>query len=125
MNTRMLSILGLGVASIVTSTACSSTTNGGSSSGEQGGTGGTGANGGTGRRGRTGGQGGAGGGGGSGNWDPNACVTPTRMDLLFAIDNSRSMADKQDILSRSVPDLVQGLVNPPCHDPTGTLPPTQ
>ncbi|HSN97723.1 MAG TPA: hypothetical protein VLS89_05470, partial [Candidatus Nanopelagicales bacterium] len=41
-----------------------------------------------------------------------------KIDLLLAIDNSRSMADKQDILALAVPDLVQGLVNPPCIDPT-------
>jgi hypothetical protein len=37
-----------------------------------------------------------------------------KIDLVLAIDNSRSMADKQNILALAVPDLVQGLVNPPC-----------
>jgi hypothetical protein len=68
-----------------------------------------------------GGNGGAGGGGGG----SNACVNPSRMDLVLAIDNSRSMADKQALLSRAIPDLVEGLVNPPCYDPTGALPPSQ
>ena len=36
------------------------------------------------------------------------------VDLVLAVDNSRSMADKQLILSLAVPDLVKGLVNPPC-----------
>jgi len=40
-----------------------------------------------------------------------------KIDLLLAIDNSRSMADKQQILSAAVPDLVRGLVNPLCIDP--------
>jgi len=39
-----------------------------------------------------------------------------RVDLLLTIDNSRSMADKQQILALAVPDLVRGLVNPPCID---------
>ncbi|EYF06119.1 Hypothetical protein CAP_2309 [Chondromyces apiculatus DSM 436] len=41
-----------------------------------------------------------------------------KIDILLAIDNSISMADKQDILALAVPDLVEGLVNPPCVDPT-------
>ena len=40
-----------------------------------------------------------------------------KIDLLLAIDNSRSMADKQQILALAVPDLVRGLVNPRCVDP--------
>ncbi len=49
-----------------------------------------------------------------------------KIDLLVMIDNSASMADKQRILARAVPDLVQGLVQPKCVDkvsrvPTGTL----
>lgn len=39
-----------------------------------------------------------------------------KIDLLLAIDNSSSMADKQDILSLAVPDLVGRLVNPLCVD---------
>ncbi|MFT3773730.1 MAG: hypothetical protein QM820_50805 [Minicystis sp.] len=41
-----------------------------------------------------------------------------KIDLLLMIDNSRSMADKQQILVAAVPDLVRGLVNPKCVDPT-------
>jgi hypothetical protein len=37
-----------------------------------------------------------------------------KIDLLLAIDNSRSMADKQQVLADAVPDLVEGLVNPRC-----------
>lgn len=43
----------------------------------------------------------------------------TKIDLVLAIDNSRSMADKQQILARAVPDLVEGLVNPRCLDKDG------
>lgn len=39
-----------------------------------------------------------------------------KIDLLLMIDNSRSMADKQQILAAAVPDLVKGLVNPKCVD---------
>ncbi|WCQ96673.1 hypothetical protein NQZ70_09460 [Sorangium sp. Soce836] len=46
-----------------------------------------------------------------------------KIDLLLAIDNSGSMADKQDILSTAIPDLVQGLVNPRCIHKSGTRPP--
>jgi hypothetical protein len=42
-----------------------------------------------------------------------------KIDLLLSIDNSRSMADKQDILALAVPDLVKGLVNPRCLDDGG------
>jgi hypothetical protein len=45
-----------------------------------------------------------------------------KIDLLLTIDNSRSMADKQQILALAVPDLVKGLVNPGCVDPnTGEI----
>lgn len=37
-----------------------------------------------------------------------------KIDLLFVIDNSISMADKQTILSVAVPGLVERLVNPDC-----------
>ncbi len=38
----------------------------------------------------------------------------SKVDLLLGIDNSPSMADKQQILSVVLADLIQGLVNPPC-----------
>jgi hypothetical protein len=43
-----------------------------------------------------------------------------RLDLLFVIDNSGSMGDKQDYLSRAVPDLISRLVSPYCVDPNDT-----
>ena len=42
-----------------------------------------------------------------------------RIDLLLAVDGSRSMADKQQIFAEAVPDLVRALVNPRCVDPAG------
>ncbi len=42
-----------------------------------------------------------------------------KVDLLFMIDNSVSMSDKQDILRLAVPDLVSRLVNPMCVDAMG------
>ncbi len=42
-----------------------------------------------------------------------------KIDLLLAIDNSISMADKQAILAAAVPDLVDRLVQPICVDDTG------
>ncbi len=50
------------------------------------------------------------------------------VDLLFVVDNSPSMADKQDILALALPDLVGRFVNPRCVDArgrdTGTTPDT-
>ena len=46
-----------------------------------------------------------------------------KIDLLFMIDNSISMADKQAILADAVPVLVQRLVDPVCVDADGN--PTQ
>ncbi|NUP12559.1 MAG: hypothetical protein HOW73_41475 [Polyangiaceae bacterium] len=42
-----------------------------------------------------------------------------KLDLLFAIDNSISMRDKQEILAAAVPDLVAWLLTPSCVDSTG------
>jgi hypothetical protein len=42
-----------------------------------------------------------------------------KIDLLFMIDNSISMADKQQILSQAVPVLVQRLIQPTCLDMNG------
>lgn len=43
----------------------------------------------------------------------------SKLDLLFMIDNSASMSDKQAILRLAVPDLVGRLVNPVCVDAAG------
>jgi hypothetical protein len=37
-----------------------------------------------------------------------------KVDLLFVVDNSRSMTDKQELLAEAVPHLIQRLVTPPC-----------
>ncbi len=44
-----------------------------------------------------------------------------KIDILLAIDDSGSMADKQDILAFAVPDLVGALVNPNCVDTEGAV----
>ncbi|HRI68225.1 MAG TPA: hypothetical protein PK156_28540, partial [Polyangium sp.] len=47
-----------------------------------------------------------------------------KIDILLAIDNSRSMADKQQILALAVPDLVKSLINPRCiNQMDGTIAP--
>ena len=43
-----------------------------------------------------------------------------KVDLLFAIDNSASMADKQQILGLAIPKLVGRLINPLCRKDLGT-----
>ncbi len=40
-----------------------------------------------------------------------------KVDLLFMIDNSASMGDKQEILADAVPQLIQGLIRPRCVGP--------
>lgn len=42
-----------------------------------------------------------------------------KVDLLFVIDNSTSMKDKQDILADAVPTLLRGLLEPKCLDKDG------
>ena len=37
-----------------------------------------------------------------------------KVDLLLVVDNSRSMADKQAVLSQSVPSLLGYFTNPRC-----------
>src|SRR3954468_23649260 len=42
-----------------------------------------------------------------------------KVDLLFMIDNSSSMGDKQAILADAVPNLITGLLKPQCVDQNG------
>jgi hypothetical protein len=42
-----------------------------------------------------------------------------KLDILFDIDNSASMGDKQAYLQTAIPDLINRLVNPNCVDTTG------
>ncbi|HEV8247960.1 MAG TPA: hypothetical protein VGP93_19430, partial [Polyangiaceae bacterium] len=96
---------------------------------ESGGTGGTGGTGGSsaagGSKSGTGGAQGGGGSNGSGgasNWPPPLPTTaPTAVDLLFVIDNSISMTDKQELLSQAVPQLVRRLITPDCLDASGAV----
>lgn len=46
-------------------------------------------------------------------------TTVDKIDMLFMIDNSISMADKQDFLKEAVPQLVSRLITPACVDPAG------
>jgi hypothetical protein len=90
------------------------------------GTGGAGGSGGSGTAG-TSGSGAGGSGTGGTNTGPYikkgpAGVKISKVDLLFMIDNSSSMADKQTILSTAIPDLVDRLVEPKCIDPLTGIP---
>lgn len=60
-------------------------------------------------------------GGQGGAFEPNE--TTTKIDLLFVIDNSISMFEKQSVLSAAVPSLVSRLVNPWCVGQSGAIPP--
>ncbi len=67
------------------------------------------------------GTGGTGGGtGGTGGEGARPPAHSDSMDILLALDNSRSMADKQEILGLAVPELIRSLVNPLCIDSNGT-----
>jgi len=65
---------------------------------------------------------GASGAGGVINYPPidiGAQKTSDKLDVLFVVDNSVSMADKQNILNASLPNFVSRLVNPLCVDAQG------
>jgi hypothetical protein len=95
--------------------------NGQSGTGNRGGTTGSGGSSGSAAR----GGGGANGGSGTGGTTSNGAVTRVmpggvdKIDLLFMIDNSISMGDKQRVLSEAVPVLVQRLIDPICVDENG------
>jgi hypothetical protein len=67
----------------------------------------------------------AGGGGasaGAGGQGSGMALAPVdKLDVLFMIDNSISMNDKQEILGVAVPDLVSRLTNPVCVDDAGNV----
>ncbi|HEY4122257.1 MAG TPA: hypothetical protein VGM56_30525, partial [Byssovorax sp.] len=44
-----------------------------------------------------------------------------KIDIVLAIDNSSSMADKQAVMSLALTDLVQSFTNPPCFDASGSI----
>lgn len=81
-----------------------------------GGNGGTGANEGGGTA--AGGSGGTAAGGTGGIPNPGSS---NQVDLLLVVDNSRSMADKQQILAATVPQLLGYLTNPRCVDDSGVV----
>ncbi len=56
-------------------------------------------------------------------FDPEAQARSEQLDLLFVIDNSISMADKQLLLREAVPNLVTRLLDPYCRDERGNLTP--
>ncbi|WP_437669548.1 hypothetical protein [Sorangium sp. So ce131] len=99
----------LGGAGTESSSSSGGGPGGGTSSSSGGGTGGGISSG--------GGSGGEGGGGGGGGGAPS--FTPDKVDLLLVVDNSGSMADKQEVLDRALDDLLGGLINPPCVDAAG------
>lgn len=53
--------------------------------------------------------------------DDGPQATATKVDLLLAVDNSLSMAQKQQLLADAVPGLMFRLVNPPCVTGAGTV----
>lgn len=68
-----------------------------------------------------GGAGGASSGGGPNGTGGGSSVTPLhKLDLLFVIDNSPSMADKQTLLGAAIPGLLDRLINPDCVPASGT-----
>ncbi|MCS6901154.1 MAG: hypothetical protein RMJ98_15605 [Myxococcales bacterium] len=64
------------------------------------------------------GSGGVSGSGGNGG-APEPVVASKKMDLLFVVDNSSSMKDKQIQLANVAPELLTRLVNPRCVDQSG------
>jgi hypothetical protein len=48
--------------------------------------------------------------------DPQPAGPAAKIDLLFTIDNSLSMADKQEILELAIPYLINRLIDPVCID---------
>ncbi len=46
---------------------------------------------------------------------------PSRLDLLLVVDNSISMQPKQEVLAQVLPELIAGLVSPPCVDERGAV----
>jgi len=93
--------------------AAAVTENGGEAGAEDGGGGTAGSTGGNSNGAGAGGKGGAGS-AGTGGLGPQ--VTSSKLDVLFVIDNSVSMADKQDVLENTLPGFVSRITNPLCVD---------
>jgi len=69
----------------------------------------------------TGAEVGVGGGTGGDGGDDRPPAKSERVDLLLVVDNSRSMVDKQEILSLAVPNLLRSFTNPRCLDDEGRV----
>ena len=54
-----------------------------------------------------------------GDGGPGPQAITTKVDLLFMIDNSPSMGDKQNLLALAVPNMIARLVSPNCLDASG------
>ena len=54
---------------------------------------------------------------------PDAAILSVsgKVDLLFMIDNSGSMGDKQELLREAIPDLINRLISPKCIDDSGNI----
>jgi hypothetical protein len=59
---------------------------------------------------------GEGGAGANGGGSTGPLPKSAKVDVLFMIDNSASMGDKQVLLAAAVPDIIQGLVSLQVHD---------
>ncbi len=62
---------------------------------------------------------GLGGAAGNGPIDIGPQKKSDKLDVLFVVDNSVSMADKQNILEASLPHFIKRLINPTCVDALG------
>lgn len=51
--------------------------------------------------------------------EPQSIVPLDKVDLLFVVDNSISMLEKQEVLASSIRKVVTDLVRPPCLDESG------
>lgn len=56
---------------------------------------------------------------------PDELTKTSKVDLLFAIDNSLSMGDKQRILAQTVPDLIGRMATPDCITSDGSRVPSE
>lgn len=55
---------------------------------------------------------------------PPPAAQADKADILFVVDNSVSMADKQELFELAVPRLVHQLAEPPCRDDSGETHPS-
>ncbi|EYF00755.1 hypothetical protein [Chondromyces apiculatus] len=68
------------------------------------------------------GDGDSGSGAGEPTEPPGPLPKADKVDLLLMIDNSQSMADKQEVLALALNELVESLTNPLCIDKSGIEP---